>query len=74
MTRKQANVDKNFERAPKNHILRSIDRMCRTNPETASTLEWWPVQSYDVGRRADYFWRSGFDVEKRKDNAPKVKP
>jgi hypothetical protein len=74
MTVKQANIDKNFEHAPKNHILRSIDRMCRTDAFSADTLDWFPIQSYDVGKRADYFWGSGFAVEKRKDNAPKVKP
>lgn len=74
MTTKQANNDKHFEPAPRKHILRTIDRMRRTNAEAASSLAWFPVMASDAGCKAEYFnegW--GFEVQKRKDDAPIVK-
>lgn len=74
MTIEQANEDTNFEAAPKNHILRDIDRMRRTNAQSASSLDWFPVAEFDVGKKANYFsYAGGFLVEKRKDDAPRVK-
>lgn len=74
MTVKQANNDKHFEAAPPEHILRTIDRMRRTNIESASSLDWFPVAKFDAGSKASYFRSGGFHVQKRKDNAPVVKP
>ena len=73
MTTKQANNDKHFEPAPPKHILRTIDRVRRTNPESASSLDWFPVADFDVGLKAEYFRAGGFQVQKRKDDAPPVK-
>lgn len=67
MYNKEYNEDKNFEPAPNDHILRSIDRMRRVNFESASTMDWFPIADFDVGQRADYFLGGSFVVEKRKD-------
>ena len=74
MTREQANNNKHFEAAPKNHILRNIDRMRRTNAASASSLDWFPIADFDVGQKAGYFSYGGgsFLVEKRKDDAPRI--
>jgi hypothetical protein len=72
MTVKQANTDKHFEHADKDHILQACDRMMRTNPHARSTGKWFPISSSDVGRRADYFAMSGFAVEKRREDAPNL--
>lgn len=48
------------------YILQKGDRMRRTNAYSASTMSWFELAEYDVGKLARYFHGGGFAVERRK--------
>lgn len=70
MNSTDSNIDAFFEPAPPTYVLRAGDRMRRTIPESANSLAWFPIMSFDVGREVRYFEGGGFEVQKRKDDAP----
>ena len=57
--------DSDYRIPKKNYKLKSGDRMRRTNPHSASTMDWFLVEDFDLGLTAGYFNGGGFEVQER---------